>query len=84
METTIKLSENAFHYVAGLARMSERTIDEVVEDTFEDRFEEEVKMLVKSVELSSDVEVLGLADFQMPEGPSKRLSFLLSKMQEKM
>ncbi len=59
--------------------MTEQTIDEVVEKTFENRFEKEVEMLKKSIELSSDIEVLELANFQMPEKQSERLSFLLAK-----
>ena len=62
--------------------MTERTIDEVIEETFENRFEEEVEMLKKSIELSSDKEVLELANFQMPEKQSNRLSRLLTKNSE--
>lgn len=82
MQTTVKLSENAYQYVAGLAQMSERTIDEVIADTFENRFKDHVEMLEKSVAFSSDKEVLGLAEFQMPDAQSKRLSFLLSQNSE--
>ena len=79
MQTTINLSENAYNRVSSIAQMTERTIDEVIEETFENRFEEEVEMLKKSVELSSDEEVLELANFQMPEKQSEHLSRLLEK-----
>ncbi|MDQ3063494.1 MAG: hypothetical protein M3R14_11650 [Acidobacteriota bacterium] len=79
MQTTVNLSENAYQYVSSIAQMTERTIDEVIEETFENRFEEEVEMLKKSIELSSDKEVLELANFQMPEKQSNRLSRLLTK-----
>ncbi|CAN5829555.1 hypothetical protein BH20ACI4_BH20ACI4_02570 [soil metagenome] len=79
MQTTVNLSENAYEYISSIARMTERTIDEVIEETFESRFENEVEMLKKSAELSSDAEVLELANFQMPEKQSHRLSDLLSK-----
>ena len=83
MQTTINLSENAYQYVSSVAQMTERTIDEVIEETFENRFEKEVEMLKKSIELSSDKEVLELADFQMPEKQSNRLSRLLEKNGER-
>lgn len=79
MQTTINLSENAYNRVSSIAQMTERTIDEVIEETFENRFEEEIEMLKRSVELSSDEEVLELANFQMPEKQSERLSGLLEK-----
>ena len=79
MQTTVKLSENAYQYVSNIARMNGRTIDEVVEETFENRFDDEVEMLKKSVELSMDKEVLALSEFQMPEKQSNRLSNLLGK-----
>ena len=82
MQTTVNLSENAYQYVSSIAQMTERTIDEVIEETFENRFEEEVEMLKKSIELSSDKEVLELANFQMPEKQSNRLSRLLTKNSE--
>jgi hypothetical protein len=83
MQTTVNLSENAYQYVASIAQMTERTIDEVIEETFENRFEEEVEMLKKSIELSTDNEVLELANFQMPEKQSNRLSRLLAKNGER-
>ena len=79
MQTTVNLSKNAYQYVSGVARVTERTIDEVIEETFENRFEEEVKTLKKSVEFASDDEVLWLANFQMPEKQSLYLSDLLAK-----
>ena len=82
MQTTVNLSENAYQYVSSIAQMTERTIDEVIEETFENRFEAEVEMLKKSIELSSDKEVLALANFQMPEKQSNRLSLLLAKYGE--
>ncbi len=82
MQTTVNLSENAYNRVSSIARMTERTIDEVIEETFENRFEKEVEMLKKSVALSSDKEVLALANLQMPEKQSNRLSRLLAKNSE--
>ena len=79
MQTTVNLSENAYQYVSGIAQLTEKTIDEVIEETFENRFEKEVEFLKKSVTLSSDREVLELANLQMPEEQSNRLSNLLSK-----
>ncbi len=79
MQTTVNLSENAYQYVSSVAQMTERTIDEVIEETFENRFEKEVEMLKKSVAISSDKEVLVLANLQMPEKQSNRLSILLAK-----
>lgn len=79
MQTTINLSENAFNRVSSIARMTERTIDEVIEETFENRFKEEIEILKKSVELSSDEEVLELANLQMPQKQSLLLSTLLAK-----
>ncbi len=79
MQTTVKLSENAFQYVSNIAQMNGRTIDEVVEETFENRFDDEVEMLKKSIELSTDEEVSALTEFQMPEKQSNRLSRLLGK-----
>lgn len=79
MQTTVNLSENAYQYVSSVAQMTERTIDEVIEETFENRFEKEVEMLKKSVAISSDKEVLALANLQMPEKQSNRLSLLLAK-----
>ena len=61
------------------SQITERTIDEVIEETFENRFNEEVEILKKSIEFSSDNEVLALANFQMPEKQSDSLSFLLAK-----
>lgn len=79
MQTTVNLSENAYQYISGIAQMTEKTIDEIIEETFENRFEKEVEILKKSVALSSDKEVLELANFQMPEPQSHRLSSLLAK-----
>lgn len=79
MQTTVKLSENAYQYISGIAQRSERSIDEIIEETFENRFEEEMEMLEKSIEFSSDREVLELAEFQMPEKQTNRLSRLLAK-----
>ncbi len=79
MQTTINLSENAYQYVSSIAQMTERTIDEVIEETFENRFEKEVEILKKSVAVSSDEEVMALANFQMPEKQSEHLSRLLEK-----
>ncbi len=79
MQTTVNLSENAYQYISGIAQMTERTIDEVIEETLENHFEKEVEMLKKSVAISSDQEVLKLANLQMPEKQSNRLSRLLSK-----
>lgn len=79
MQTTVNLSENAYQYISGIAQMTERTIDEVIEETFENQFAKEVEILKKSVAISSDQEVLELANFQMPEKQSNRLSRLLSK-----
>lgn len=79
MQATVKLSENAYQYVSSIARMNGRSIDEVVEETFENRFDNEVEMLKRSVELSTDQEVLVLTDFQMPEKQSNCLSRLLGK-----
>jgi hypothetical protein len=83
MQTTVNLSENAYQYISSIAQMTERTIDEVIEDTFENRFEKEVEILKKSAELSSDTEVLELANYRMPEKESNRLSNLLAKNSEK-
>src|SRR5215210_671049 len=79
MQTTVNLLENAYNRVSGIAQMTEKTIDEVIEETFENRFEKEVEMLKKSIELSSDKEVLALANLQMPEKQNNRLSRLLAK-----
>ena len=79
MQTTVNLSENAYRYVSSIAQITERTIDEVTEETFENRFNEQVEMLKKSIEFSSDKEVLALANFQMTEKQSNSLSFLLAK-----
>jgi hypothetical protein len=79
MQTTVNLSENAYQYISGIAQMTEKTIDEVIEETFENRFEREVDLLKKSIALSSDVEVLALANLQMDEKESDRLSRLLAK-----
>ena len=79
MQTTVNLSENAFQYVSGIAQMTEKTIDEVIEETFENRFDKEVEMLKRSVAISSDSEVLTLANLQMQEKQSNRLSSLLAK-----
>lgn len=79
MQTTVNLTENAYNRVSSIAQMTEKTIDEVIEETFENRFENEVEMLKKSVEISSDKEVLALATFQMPEKQSNYLSLLLAK-----
>ena len=79
METTVNISENAFRYISSIAHLTERTIDEVLEETFEDRLEEEAGLLNKSIEISSDEEVLMLAGFQMPERQSNRLSRLIAK-----
>ena len=83
MQTTVNLSENAYQYVSGIAQMTEKTIDEVIEETFENRFEKEVEMMKKSVSLCSDDEVLALANLQMPEKQSNRLSRLLAKNGER-
>lgn len=82
MQTTVNLSETAYNYVSSIAQMTERTIDEVIEETFENRLEAEVATLKKSVELSSDAEVLELANLQMPESQSSKLSALLLKNNE--
>lgn len=79
MHTTVNLSENAYQYVSVIAQMTEKTIDEVIEETFENRLEKEVEFLKKSVAVSSDKEVLALANLQMPEKQSNRLSHLLAK-----
>ncbi len=79
MQTTVNLSENAYQYISGIAQMTEKTIDEVIEETFENRFEKEVELLKKSVAISSDKEVLELANLQMPEKQSNYLSSLLTK-----
>lgn len=76
---TVNLSENAYNRVSSIAQMTEKTIDEVIEETFENRFEKEVEMLKKSVAISSDQEVLELANFQMPNRQSTKLSNLLAK-----
>lgn len=79
MQTTVNLSENAFHQVSNIARITEQTIDEVIEETIENRFEEEVESLTRSVSLSSDKEVLDLANLKMSEDQSARLSHLLGR-----
>jgi len=79
MQTTVNLSENAYNLVSGIAQITEKTIDEVIEETLENRFAKEVEFLKKSVALSSDEEVLELANFQMREKQSNRLSGLLTK-----
>lgn len=79
MQTTVNLSENAYQYISSIAQMTERTIDEVIEETFENRFEKEVEILKKSVAVSSDEDVLELANLQMPEKQSEHLSRLLKK-----
>ncbi len=79
MQTTVNLSENAYRNISSIAQMTERTIDEVIEETFENRFEKEVELLKKSAEFSSDAEVIELANFQMAEEQSVRLSNLLTK-----
>ncbi len=79
MQTTIDLSKNAYQYVSSIAQITERTISEVIEETFESRFEYEVETLRKSVEISSDQEVLALANLQMPKTQSRELSKLLGK-----
>lgn len=79
MQTKINLSENAYQYVSSIARMTERTIDEVIEETFENRFEREMEIFKKSIEVSSDKEVLAVANLQMPEELSEHLSRLLAK-----
>ncbi|HEX8736868.1 MAG TPA: hypothetical protein VF721_16160 [Pyrinomonadaceae bacterium] len=83
MQTTVNLSEDAYQYVSSIAQMTERTIDEVIEETFENRFEKEVEILKKSIEVSSDEEVLALANLQMPEKLSERLSDLLAENSER-
>ena len=83
MQTTVNLSENAYQYISGIAQMTERTIDEVIEETLENRFESEIETLKKSVMLSSDQEVLKLANLQMPEKQSSRISRLLAKNAER-
>ena len=79
MEITVNLPENVYRNVSSIAQLTERTIDEIIEETFENRFEREVEMLKKSVALSSDNEVLQLANLQMPEKQSNKLSKLLAK-----
>jgi hypothetical protein len=79
MQTTVNLSKNAFQNVSSIAKLTERTIDEVIEETFENRFESEVETLKKSIEFSTDKEVLRLANLQMPEKQSIKLSRLLAK-----
>lgn len=79
MQTTVNLSENAYRNISSIAQMTERTIDEVIDETFENRFEKEVELLKKSAEFSSDAEVIELANFQMAEEQSVRLSNLLTK-----
>jgi hypothetical protein len=79
MQTTVNLSKNAYQNVSSIAKLTERTIDEVIEETFENRFESEVETLKKSIEFSTDKEVLRLANLQMPEKQSIKLSRLLAK-----
>jgi predicted CopG family antitoxin len=62
--------------------MTEKTFDEVIEETVEDRFEKEVEILEKSVELSSDEEVMELARLRIPEPQSQRISELLRENAE--
>lgn len=77
MELTVNISEKAFSHVSDIARLSERTIDEVLEETFEDSFDEQVTALKASIKYSSDAEVLELASLKMPADESTRLSELL-------
>ena len=79
MEITVNLPENVYQNVSSIAQLTDRTIDEIIEETFENRFEREVEMLKKSVALSSNNEVLQLANLQMPEKQSNKLSQLLAK-----
>jgi hypothetical protein len=82
MQTTVNLTETAYNYVTSIAQMTERTIDEVIEETFENRLGAEVALLKKSVGLSSDAEVLELANLQMVESQNSELSDLLLKNNE--
>ena len=77
MELTVNISEKAFSHVSDIARLSERTIDEVLEETFEDSFDEQVAALKASIKYSSDAEVLELASLKMAADESSRLSELL-------
>ncbi|MEQ1603584.1 MAG: hypothetical protein ABL999_01795 [Pyrinomonadaceae bacterium] len=82
MELTVNISEKTFSHVSDIARLSERTIDEVLEETFEDSFDEQVAKLKESIKYSSDAEVLELALLKMPADESLRLSELLVKNRE--
>ena len=79
MQTTVNLSENALQHISSIARLTERSFDEVIEEAVENKFSSEVEMLKKSVEVCSDEEVLKMANLQMPEKQSGRLSSLLEK-----
>lgn len=79
MQTTVNLSENAYQHISQIARLTERSFDEVIEEAVESKFSSEVEMLKKSIEVCSDEEVLKLANFLMPEKQSGRLSSLLKK-----
>ncbi|CAN5873992.1 hypothetical protein BH24ACI1_BH24ACI1_07510 [soil metagenome] len=83
MQTTVNLSENALQHISSIAQLTERSFDEVIEEAVENKFSIEVEMLKKSVGVCSDEEVLKLANLQMPEKQSERLSFLLGKNSER-
>jgi transcriptional regulator of NAD metabolism len=82
MQTTVSLSEKAYINLSDIARLTERSIDEVIEETFEDRLAEQVEGLKKNLKFLVDAEVLALADLQMPEEENKRLSKLLEDNRE--
>ncbi len=79
MQTTVNLSENALQHISSIARLTERSFDEVIEEAVENKFSSETDVLKKSVEVCSDEEVLKLANLQMPDEQSGSLSVLLGK-----
>ena len=79
MQTTVNLSENALQHISSIARLTERSFDEVIEEAVENKFSSETDVLKKSVEVCSDEEVLKLANLQMPDEQSGSMSVLLGK-----
>ena len=79
MEITINLPTNVFGALSASARQSRRPVNELIVESIEQQFVKEAETLDQQISRCADLEVLELAQIQMPAKQSRRLSLLLQK-----
>ncbi len=82
MEVTVNLPENIYRNVSALALKTSREVEDVIADRIEADFCVENIDNEKLVASWPDADVLELANLNLPEAQSERMSELLNRQQE--